>query len=238
MPGNNYFQFKQFKIIQEKSAMRVGTDGVLLGAWTESSNAKKILDVGTGTGLIALMLAQKSDAEITGLEIDKNAANEAHQNAQNSPWPARIRIINIPFQEFAQQTEEKFDVIVSNPPFFINDKRSEDHRTSIARHSDKLSLVDLAKNTEILIAKNGILTLILPAVSAEKFIKIAGSHGLFLSKITEVKHKENNCPHRVLMEFRKKAAHPEKGSISIRNTKNDEFTEAYKNLTRDYYLNF
>jgi tRNA1Val (adenine37-N6)-methyltransferase len=238
MPGNNYFQFKRFKIIQEQSAMKVGTDGVLLGAWTESINAEKILDVGTGTGLIALMLAQKSDAEITGLEIEKNAATEAQQNAYNSPWSARIRIINKSFQEFAKQTDEKFDVIVSNPPFFINDKRSEDYRLSIARHSDKLPLCDLAGNSEKLIAKNGILTLILPVVSAEKFINKAESHGLFLSKITEVKHKGNNKPHRFLMEFRRKATHPEKGSISIRNTKNDDFTEAYKNLTRDYYLNF
>ncbi|MFW5831965.1 MAG: tRNA1(Val) (adenine(37)-N6)-methyltransferase, partial [Prolixibacteraceae bacterium] len=145
MAGNDYFQFKQFKIIQKKSAMRVGTDGVLLGAWTGISGARQILDVGTGTGLIAIMLAQRSNAKITGVEIEKNAAREAFTNALQSPWRERINILHASFQEFTAAAPGKFDLVVSNPPFFINDKRPADIHKSVARHHDRLLLHDLVK---------------------------------------------------------------------------------------------
>ena len=116
--GNNYFQFKQFRIEQEKSAMKVGTDGILLGAWVNISKVKSILDIGTGTGLIALMLAQRCDANITGIEIESSAAEEALENANNTPWKNRLTIQNISLQEFSTTSKNKFDLIVSNPPFF------------------------------------------------------------------------------------------------------------------------
>ena len=238
MPGNNYFQFKQFKIIQEKAAMRVGTDGVLLGAWANIHNAKKILDVGTGTGLIALMLAQRCDAQITGIEIEKNAADEATQNVYNSPWKNRINIKHISFQEFSEKTSDKFDLIVSNPPFFMNDKPAANSNKNIARHSEKLSLYDLIKGSEKLLSADGFLSLILPILSAEKFIKLAKKYRLFLAAHTAVKPREDKNPNRYLMEFRRNEVPFRKNYIAIRESENNDFTTAFKTLTRDYYLKF
>ena len=126
MGRNNYFQFKQFTIIQEKAAMKVGTDGVLLGAWTGVSGAKSILDIGAGTAVIALMMAQRTNAKITGIEIEKNAATEAAENAANSPLgQPHKNCADISFQEFTQNCTERFDLIVSNPPFYVNGRHSK-----------------------------------------------------------------------------------------------------------------
>ncbi len=116
--ANNYFQFKQFKIVQQNSAMKVGTDGVLLGAWTNVENVTSVLDIGTGTGLIALMMAQRTESKIVGVEIDKAAAGEAIENVKNSHWGERISIKNSSFQDFLKSEENRFDLIISNPPFF------------------------------------------------------------------------------------------------------------------------
>ena len=118
MGRNNWFEFKQFRIEQQKSAMKVGTDGVLLGSWTPVKNARRILDVGTGTGIVALMLAQRSKAQIDAVEIDSLAATEAKFNFDQSVWKHRLRVHNIEFQSFASASSQKYDLIVSNPPFF------------------------------------------------------------------------------------------------------------------------
>lgn len=238
MGRNNYFQFKQFRIIQEKSAMKVGTDGVLLGAWVDILNINTILDVGTGTGLIALMLAQRLDAKITGIEIEKNAAKEATENVLNSLWHERITIQNISFQKFAENTKTKFDLIVSNPPFFINDKRSAKTELSVARHSDKLPLGDLAKYSEKMLSEDGRLGLILPVYSAERFIKIASWFDLYLIRLTKVRPGENKPPNRFLMEFGRRNAWLIENEISIQNNGGTDFSANYKKLTGDFYLNF
>ena len=238
MPGNNYFQFKQFKIIQEKSAMRVGTDAVLLGAWATVSGAARILDIGTGTGVIAIMLAQRSDAEITGIEIEKNATEEALANVRHSPWPGRLKILHTSFQEIIKSSNEQFDLIVSNPPFFINAKRPYNHNLAIARHSEKLTLHELAKGVDKLMNPDGRLAMILPVFAAKICIPLAEKYELHLSRLTEVQPNEAKPPHRYLMEFCKKSSKLHKESIAIRNASNDDFTEAYKRLTRDYYLKF
>jgi len=238
MAHNNWFQFKQFKIIQEKAAMKVGTDGVLLGAWVNISGAKTMLDVGTGTGIIALMLAQRSRAKITGIEIEKNAANEAAENARNSPWPNRISIQHKSFQELASTSQKQFDCIVSNPPFFAHNIQSADKNLAIARHSDLLSFSDLAKGAKKLLTTNGKLALILPAESAPKFIETAKCHGLYLSFLTEVKPNPLKPANRWLMEFTQKPQQPGKNSLSIRNDKGNDFSPQYKMLTRDFYLKF
>ena len=178
MGRNNYFQFKQFKIIQEEAAMKVGTDGVLLGAWASVNGVKSVLDVGTGTGVIAIMLAQRSTAQIMGIEIEKNAAEEADFNSQNSPFSKRISIKNLPFQELAETTQNTFDLIISNPPFFINNTKTPNPSRTIARHNDLLPLMDLVNGNVKLLEENGKLALILPVNEAEKFIKIAKNQGL------------------------------------------------------------
>lgn len=236
MSGNNYFQFKQFKITQEKAAMRVGTDGVLLGAWANITGATNILDIGTGTGLIALMLAQRCSAKITGVEIDKPAADEALQNVKYSPWDGRINIINSSFQDFVKNTNPQFDLIVSNPPFFMNDMRPKNLNRNIARHGDKLPLSHLADGVEKCLTQNGRFSLILPVFSAEKFIDLSTKYGLNLVRLTEVKPKNVSPTLRFLMEFKRVPAICRKDSINIRTSDGSDYTKTYKNFTRDFYL--
>jgi tRNA1Val (adenine37-N6)-methyltransferase len=238
MAHNNWYQFKQFKIIQEKAAMKVGTDGVLLGAWVNISGAKAILDVGTGTGIIALMLAQRSRTNIIGIEIEENAAGEAAENIRNSPWPNRISIQHKSFQEFAATSQNQFDCIVSNPPFFANNIQSANKNLAIARHSNLLSFADLAKESKKLLTAKGKLALILPADSAPKFIETAKNYGLYLSLLTEVKPNPKKTANRHLMEFTQNPVQTEKNTLSIRNDDGNDFSPQYKLLTHNFYLKF
>ena len=145
MAREKVFRFKQFGVRHEKSAMKVGTDGVLLGAWTNAENAKKVLDIGTGTGLIALMIAQRSKALITGIEIDEDAAEEAYENFVSSPWGDRLRVENSDFAVFSNICNEKYDVIVSNPPYFVDSLECPDEKRGKARHTSSLSFENLIK---------------------------------------------------------------------------------------------
>jgi tRNA1Val (adenine37-N6)-methyltransferase len=238
MGRNNWFRFKQFTIVQERSAMKVGTDGVLLGAWVNVSSAKKILDVGTGTGLIALMLAQRSDADITAIEIEKNAATEAFENVKNSPWKNRITIINAPFQEYANNSDELFDLIVSNPPFFINSRKPSGINLAIAKHNHLLTLAELASCSAKLLNAEGRLAVILPVTTAGNFINEAVKQHLCLLRETEVRPNNLKNAHRYLLEFGKYNCIPEKDCLRIHHDDGKDFTEEYKMLTADFYLNF
>ncbi len=150
--SNSCFQFKQFKINQDRCAMKVGTDGVLLGTWTDVSGVQSILDVGTGTGLIALMLAQRSSAAIiSGIEIDGDAAAQAVENVNNSPWREKINIEAVSLQTFTKNTGCRFDLIVSNPPYFNKSLKNPDAQRSVARHSDLLSRQDLLTAADTLL---------------------------------------------------------------------------------------
>jgi tRNA1Val (adenine37-N6)-methyltransferase len=238
MGRNNWFQFKQFKIIQERAAMKVGTDGVLLGAWANVAEAIKVLDVGTGTGLIALMIAQRSHAKITGIEIEKKAAEEAAENAQNSLWSNRIKIQNISFQEFKETTNEKFDLVISNPPFFTNSQRSKCDYLAMAKHNHLLPFAVLANGAEKLLEQNGNLAVILPVEAVRDFTQIALNERFFMIRQTEVRSNRLKKVHRYLLEFSKTEKPLKKDFIYIHTDDNSDFTEQYKILTRDFYLNF
>lgn len=236
MGRNNYFTFKQFTVIQEYSAMKVGVDGVLLGAWTNPGTAENILDAGTGTGLLALMLAQKSNARITALEIDEFAAKEALQNVKSSPWSGQIEIIHDSLQHYAAETTTRFGLIVSNPPYFQNSSRPGDERRKKARHNDELPLADLAACSKNLLRENGILSVILPDDVAPEFIRLAGNINLFLTRTTWVRHNPDRPYHRRLLEFsnQQKPLDETYLTIQVENV----FTEEYKKITGDYYLTF
>lgn len=236
MGRNNYFQFKQFKIIQEKSAMKVNTDGVLIGAWVNVEGAKTVLDIGAGTGLISLMIAQRSDAIITGVEIEKNAAEEAVQNVLNSKWSNRVFIQNISFQDFSATTENKFDLIVSNPPFFSNSVKNANPHLSMARHNHLLPFADIVLGTKKLLSNNGSLALILPYEQTIEFIKIASEEKLFLHRLTEVKPFPDKEPNRCLMEFSKEELVVQKVQMSVYDESKTDFSEEFKMLARDFYL--
>ena len=240
MGRNNYFRFKHFVIIQEKSAMKVGTDGVLLGAWVNAQHEKNILDIGTGTGLIALMMAQRTNAQIVGVEIEANAAEEACCNFAISEWKDRLSVENISFQEFAnkESNKEKFDLIISNPPFFTNDQKSKHNNMAIAKHSDLLPLHDLVLGCRKLISENGKFAVILPVVAAKKIIEITGNAGLFLTRLTEVFPTPQKESNRYLMEFGTTPRTLHKNTLTIFEESGGSFSKSYKELTKEFYLNF
>ena len=236
MGRNNYFQFKQFRIHQEKTAMKVNTDGVLLGAWTNTDDAKTGLDIGSGTGLVSLMIAQRSNAIITGVEIEKNAAEEAIQNVQNSPWKNRVSIQHISFQVFAVTAKNKFDLIVSNPPFFSNSVKNTNPHLSIARHNHLLPFEDIVEGTRKLLSESGKLSLILPWDSTSEFIEIAQMANLYLNRLTEVKPYPDKKPNRSLMEFSNQKKDLQKTQMSVFNESGKNYSEEFKLMARDFYL--
>lgn len=237
MGGNNYFQFKQFRIEQEQSAMKVGVDGVLLGAWADVSNARNILDVGTGTALIALMMAQRSLAKITAVEIEKKAATEAKRNIAASPWQERVKVVNTSFQDFAVTADTTFDLIVSNPPFFTNAPKASGNERTLARHNDALPFTELIKCASDILNEDGGLAIIIPAEGFNDLLGIANSNGLFLKHKTEVKPKSPKKVNRLLLQWSKKKTETRVDSLTIFN-EDGSFTNEYIRLTRDFYLKF
>ncbi|MDR2910871.1 MAG: methyltransferase [Bacteroidales bacterium] len=238
MGKNDYFQFKHFLVTQNKAAMKVGTDGVLLGSWVNVQNEKKILDIGTGTGLIALMMAQRTSAQIIGIEIEKNAAEEALYNCTISDWKNRLSIQNISFQEFAEKSNEKFDLIISNPPFFINDQKSKQNNIAIAKHNDLLPLPDLISGSKKLISEEGKIAVILSVIATKKIIELINRAGLFVTRLTEVFPTPQKEANRCLIEFSKTKQVLQKNTLTILDKSGGDFSESYKELTKDFYLKF
>jgi tRNA1Val (adenine37-N6)-methyltransferase len=234
---NSWFRFKQFTINQEKCAMKVGTDSILLGAWTEFNNPISILDIGSGTGILSLMMAQKyPNANIFGIEIDENSVSQAKENIQNSTWGDRIHIIHSSIQEYSSPVN-KFDLIISNPPFFQNSLKAPDLSRSAARHNDEMTQEDLIKGIVNNLSNSGRAFVIWPVKEGEKFIEIAEKSKLFVNRMTFVKPNPSKIPHRVLIELSYLKMNCIADEISIENGKRHKYTEEYKLLTLPFYLN-
>ncbi len=234
--ANNYFQFKQFRILQDKCAMKVGTDGVLLGAWVNLSDEQTILDIGTGTGLIALMLAQRSHAHVDAVESEINASKQAKENVQRSPWSKRIKIYHQPVQDF--KPGKKYDLIITNPPYFINSKENPDINKTQARHTQTLSQDQLLSAVLRLLKKDGKLSIILPYVEGKMFLEAAQKKGLYCSRKTFVKPTPNKEPKRLMLEFTFKKKPLNEDYLVIENNKRHHYSKEYKELTKEFYLNF
>ena len=239
--SNQFFRFKQFEVWHDRCAMKVGTDGVLLGAWAEKhtdphTSPQTILDVGTGTGLIALMLAQRfPNAKITGIEIDPDAASQATDNIRKSPFSERIEIINQDFNTYTPT--HPYDLIVSNPPYFTEDKRMEkDMSRTLARHTDRLTFAALIEKSRSIINKNdGILSVIVPYTSAQQLISEAAMKELYLSQRCDIRNNEKSEFKRTLLEFSNKIKNTNPSILTIRNHDNS-YTQDYTDLTKDFYL--
>jgi tRNA1Val (adenine37-N6)-methyltransferase len=229
------FTFKQFGVHHDKSSLRVGTDAVLLGAWADISDSHNILEIGTGCGVIALALAQRSEASIIAIEIDQSSSFQAQENFHISPWKERLKSIHCSLQEY--QNEFSFDLIVSNPPFFDNAFKAPDEKRNNARHTDTLSFEELVHSASNLLTSNGRFCVILPYDQHINFETICLSKGLYLSNILKIRPKSGKEFNRVLMSFEKKNTVPSSATLIIRNEDNS-YTSDYKELTKDFYLKF
>lgn len=216
--------------------MKVGIDGVLLGAWANAEKTSSILDIGTGSGLIALMLAQRSQAQITAIDIEPNAILQANENIESSPWKERIAIKEVSLQDFAEQTSDKFDLIVSNPPYFINSLKNPDENRSTARHADTLTHADLMLNAGKLLSPNGRICLILPVNEGLECVDFAKKTGLNCHKMVYVHPKPNTEAKRLLLEFGFAETETAITKLEIETTERHQYSKEFTELAKDYYL--
>ena len=222
------FQFKQFKIEQDECAMKVGTDGVLLGAWARGGLS--VLDVGTGTGVIALMMAQRyPDAHVLGIDIDEGAVRQATINIQASPFIHQIHIVQTKVQEMDESYAGCFDAIVSNPPFFIDSLQAPDHQRNVARHTETLTYADLMKATRRLLSNDGEVSVIVPFDYRRRMDDEAIFQGFFPSRVCAVKTTPTKPVRRYLLAYKKQPCPCEQTELVIGD-------ELYLSLTSDFYL--
>jgi tRNA1Val (adenine37-N6)-methyltransferase len=236
MPGQ-FFKFKQFTVQQDQCAMKVGTDGTLLGAWANVAGCKKALDVGTGTGLIALMVAQRNrDACIDAIDMDKDAYMQASQNIKDSPFSKQINPYHCSLQTFAKdRSDSLYDLIISNPPYYANSLKSPEKKRNLARHNDTLSPIELLHYCSLLLTAQGRMALILPYQQTDEIIDLASRKNLYVERRTNMIPTGKSQPKRSLIEFsfQKKSFNPD--TLVLEYARNQR-TKAYKELTQDFYL--
>ncbi len=235
------FKFKQFNVNQDRCAMKIGTDGVLLGAWTPvSQNPFSILDIGTGTGVIALMLAQRSQAEVVdALELDEDAYEQAVENFEASPWGDRLFCYHAHLYEFATEIEDTYDLIVCNPPYFEGSTQLEEQQGSAreqARFEDAMPFELLVASVNQLLEEEGIFCVVIPQMREEEFIRLAAKANLYPQKITRV-HGNSDVPaKRSLICFSRNNESTAQVDSLIIETERHQYTDAYQNLVKDFYL--
>ncbi|KAF2516089.1 tRNA1(Val) (adenine(37)-N6)-methyltransferase [Flavobacterium foetidum] len=232
------FQFKQFFVKQDKTAMKVGTDGVLLGAWAPiHHNPFSVLDIGAGTGIIALMLAQRSYAEqIDALEIDEDAYEQAVENFEASPWGDRLFCFHAGLDEFIDEPEDEYDLIVTNPPFYAEDYKTDNEQRDLARFQDAMPFEEIIEAADLLLSENGILAVIIPFKEEEKFIALAKEFELYPLKITRVKGNPKTEIKRSLLAFsRNEVSEIVIDELTIEIDRH-VYTPEYIELTKDFYL--
>ena len=236
------FRFKQFEIQQDRCAMKVGTDGVLLGAWAEGGS--RILDIGAGTGLISLMMAQRfPEARVVGIDIDADACQQARENVDASPFADRVVMECCALQELGVRSEELgvasgmlFDAIVSNPPFFVNSMKNPDSKRSLARHTDSLPFPVLMKGVKRWLSDDGVFSAIVPAEVVEQFVSEAYCSGLLLARKCGVKTVERKQPKRYLLAFRKRRVAALEEEIKTMTDSQGNRSSWYAKITEEFYL--
>ncbi len=231
------FRFKQFTIHQDRCALKVGTDGVLFGAWVDHTGADRILDIGTGTGLLALIAAQRNArAHIDAVEIDPEAAAQAAENAAASPWADRVRVHAMDVRRM--RTAEPFDLIVCNPPYYADYSRSPDVRIDLAKHSGELRFPELIEAVEHLLAPQGTFNVIIPLNRETEFLREAQRIGLFPVRRCTVRYVAHRPPKRVLLALERSGAPVQEDELTIEATGPFDYTPRYRSLIADLMLNF
>jgi len=236
--STNPFRLKEFTVEQSRSAMKVGTDAMILGSWTQVEEAETILDIGTGTGILALMLAQRSEAfTIDAVEIDADAYEEAVTNFENSPWGDRLFCYHASLQAFAQEMDDTYDLIVCNPPYFSPSEIESYTGRNVARQTHLLNHLTLIKNTVQLLSESGSCAFSLPYESETFFIELAQSQNLFLQRRLRMKDRENLDMVRSFLQFGKTAKPLEDEILILKNT-DSTYSSQFIELTIDFYTIF
>jgi tRNA1Val (adenine37-N6)-methyltransferase len=234
--SNDYFHFKQFTIRQDRCTFRVGTDGVILGAAADVAGADTILDIGAGTGLISLMLAQRSKARIVALEPDSESFGQMEENIRTSKWAGSIEPVNSCLQDYLPGI--KFDLIVSNPPYFTGSLKNPDARKATARHADSLPGDELLAGVSRLMGDNGIFCTIMPYAEGNVLIAMAAGYGLYCNDILKIRPLPTSEIMRLVLSFSRKKTKTTERFLTIEHGRRHEFTREYVELTRDFYLRF
>ena len=232
------FNFKQFQVNQDRCAMKIGTDGVLLGAWTPLiNNPYNVLDIGAGTGILSLMLAQRSNAEqIEAIEIDEDAYEQCVENFEASPWSDKLFCFHAGLDEFIDEPEDEYDLIISNPPFYTDDYKSDNTSRDLARFEDALSFEELIEAAALLLSDNGIFSVIIPFKEEERFVAMCKELDLFPLKITRVKGTPTTEIKRSLLAFCRMEQTPLIDELVIEISRHN-YTPEYIELTKDFNLN-
>jgi tRNA1Val (adenine37-N6)-methyltransferase len=238
MAHNAYFQFKQFRIEQQRAAMKVGTDGVLLGAWCRTDGFHRALDIGSGTGLLSLMLAQRNPTlHVDAIDIDEGAYLDTRDNFEASSWNQRLNCEKRDLKQISAENHRKYDLIVCNPPFFRNSVKSVNPGRKLARHTDSLPNEELIGKVALLLSLNGFFNVVLPVTEERNFCNLASWERMFPRRITRVKPNPDYPPVRVLMEFGFESILEEEGTLSIETNTRHVYTEEFKGMVKNFYLN-
>lgn len=232
------FQFKEFSVNQDKCAMKIGTDSVLLGAWCPiDNNPFSVLDIGTGTGILSLMLAQRSNAEqIDALEIDDDAYEQCVENFENTPWSDRLFCFHAGLDEFVDEPEDEYDLIISNPPFYAEDYKTDNSQRDLARFQEAMPFEELIDAAQLLLSENGIFAVIIPYKEEERFIELCTQVELFPVKVTRVKGSQTTPIVRSLLAFKRYELPVLEAEELVIEISRHHYTDEYIELTKDFYL--
>ena len=232
------FKFKQFTLNQDRCAMKIGTDAVLLGAWCPiDNNPKSILDIGAGTGILALMLAQRTNADqIDALEIDEEAYEQCVENFEASAWADKLFCYHAGLDEFVDEPEDEYDLIISNPPFYSEDFKTENEQRDLARFQDAMPFEDLIEAADLLLSENGLFAVVIPYKEEERFIDLCAEYELYPVKATRVKGSHKTPIVRTLLAFKRFELSVLTADELVVEINRHEYTDDYINLTQDFYL--